>query len=157
MSLRLHPSLWKFQSWPPAYSVRFTGNFTSSIDTDYTTDVGYTTCLLMAVIITSIVRDADIWTRNIDSYPSPFPIMPLLFFAFPCLSRASCPDESRKSEGPLCLPGCHCDTKLEHAEMTDGGLVPSTRSVGESLSRTLVRVPDAADRRAPIVIAFEVY
>jgi len=108
-----------------------------------------------------MARDADIWTRDIDSYPSPFPILALFFFAFPCLSRPSCPDdplldEPRRSDGPLCLPGCHCDTKLEHAEMTDGGLVPSTRSVGGSLSRTLVRV-DAAERRAPIVIAFEVY
>ena len=116
----------------------------------------------MAVVITSIARDADIWTRDIDSHPSPFPLMVLLFFAFPCLSRASYPDdllsnEPRRNDGPLCLPGCHCDTKLEHAEIIDGNLLPSTRSVGGSLSRTLVRVPDAADRRAPIVVAFEVY
>ncbi len=65
-----------------------------------------------------------------------------------------------------CLPGCNCATKLRlpdtQATVTDApapiGLLsglPGWKSSG-SLSRSLIRIPNAAERRSSINIAFEV-
>jgi hypothetical protein len=141
----------------------------------------YTVSLVITAMLTVCVFDRDIWCRDIDSSPSPFPMLVLFAFVFPCLSRRST-SSSRPLSADLiseleslhCVPGCNCATKppslhppeMSHAHSSsDHGIVlghegnhsqdQNLRGLG-SLSRSLVRMPNAVERRSSIVIAFEV-
>ncbi|RDB24791.1 hypothetical protein Hypma_007956 [Hypsizygus marmoreus] len=141
-------------------------------------NLSYTACLLLVAIITAPAYDSDIWTRDIDSSPSPFPIPILFAFVFPCLARPSQATSSEQSHEvhearPVCLSGCNCPTKSQSLVIPLGSPVSTQAASSEpaptitpraslisnrpvSLSRSLVRIPDAAERRASIAIAFEV-
>lgn len=124
-------------------------------------DLGYIIALLITTMITAAAYDQDVWIRDIDSSPSPFPISILLSFVLRRQSSSSSTPAERLL--PLCLPGCSCAVKL-HPSTTIGSGIPSPTTDAltaepprtESLRGELVRIPSAADRRASIVIAFEV-
>lgn len=128
-------------------------------------DLGYMISLLVTAMITVPAYDQDVWVRDIDSSPSPFPISILFSFVFRrhFSSRST---HLGTTHGPcqaLCLPGCNCTAKLHqpmsgipgHASDTVR-LPTSERRRSESLSGSLVRIPNAAERRASIILAFEV-
>ncbi|KAF9460751.1 hypothetical protein BDZ94DRAFT_1265425 [Collybia nuda] len=138
-----------------------------------TINIAYTTCLLAVAMLTAPAYDADVWIRDIDSCPSPFPIPIILSFVFSCISRWK-PTVSAQAmdDAPLppCLPGCNCDCTVKPAppmmsqtiSSVDRLVAPSTRlSAPITGSRipshqSLVRIPDAAERRASIIVAFDV-
>ncbi|KAG5734224.1 hypothetical protein E4T56_gene2130 [Termitomyces sp. T112] len=131
-------------------------------------NLSYTACFLLIALITSAAFDSNIWTRDIDSSPSPFPVPVLVSFVLPCIFRrppslASAPTQGMVREPPhpqtiICLPGCQCTSKLypTDSECPSVGVPTATQSRPLSLSRSLVRIPDAVERRASIIVAFEV-
>ncbi|GLB37370.1 hypothetical protein LshimejAT787_0404210 [Lyophyllum shimeji] len=136
-------------------------------------NLSYSAGLFLTTLLTSAAFDSDIWLRDIDSSPSPFPIPILLVFMFPFLSRWYSPprtpdssDEAHQAEPLHCLPGCQCTTKAHPfiandppVEVTDPCLAgtSSFRSSNRgSISGSLVRIPNAIERRMSIAIAFEV-
>lgn len=138
------------------------GQFTSQ------TDILYTCCLIGTASLTVVAFDKDVWIRDMDSSPSPFP-MPILFaFAFPCLARRPAPPlapaASEALRTPcLCLPGCTCAAKVQHSPpmaSLRSPLPPQqprregtlSHKSSNSLSQSLVRIPDAAERRASIAV-----
>ncbi|KAF8635216.1 hypothetical protein AX17_003992 [Amanita inopinata Kibby_2008] len=125
--------------------------------------------LILVATITVSAFDRDVWIRNIDASPSPFPIAILFAFSCPCCysippaGDRELDDEQGTSEVP-CLPGCNCANKLRMPDNAQPQVVDasaSTRSIlsglkgSESISRTLVRIPNAIERRSSIAIAFE--
>ena len=128
-------------------------------------DLGYTTSLLVTAMITVPAYDQDVWVRDIDSSPSPFPISILFSFVF--RRHSSSPTALSDTRQTICLPGCNCTVKLHpptmmmtesipcHAYDTTGA-INSERCRSESLRGTLVQIPSAAERRASIIFAFEV-
>ncbi|KAF8739434.1 hypothetical protein AX14_009612 [Amanita brunnescens Koide BX004] len=133
----------------------------------------YTIGIIFTATLTVTAFDRNVWARDIDSSPSPFPVPVVLGFYFPCcysLPQTECHDtnDSQVMSTVPCLPGCNCATKLRlpdcaQATVADApvpkrGLLSGLsgwKSSG-SLSRSLVRVPNAAERRSSINIAFEV-
>ncbi|KAK2464202.1 hypothetical protein APHAL10511_003659 [Amanita phalloides] len=125
----------------------------------------YTTGIIVTATLTVSAFDRDVWVRDIDASPSPFPVPVVLAFYFPCcfsLPQYGHHETNDKSAVP-CFPGCNCTTKTSTLDsamepemrVPRGGLLSGWKSSG-SLSRTLVRVPNAAERRSSITIAFEV-
>jgi len=133
----------------------------------------YTIAIIFAATLTVAAFDRNVWARDIDSSPSPFPVSVVLGFYFPCCysqpqtSEHHNANDSQVMSTVPCLPGCNCATKLRlpdsaQATVTDApapkrGLLSglSSKSSG-SLSQSLVRIPNAAERRSSINIAFEV-
>ncbi|KAF8629838.1 hypothetical protein AX15_003204 [Amanita polypyramis BW_CC] len=125
----------------------------------------YTTGIILMATLTSSAFDRDVWIRDIDSSPSPFPVPIVLAFYFPCCcSLPSSEDhntnDSQTMSAVPCLPGCNCTTKLRGPTTAEPGepkrgLLSGWKSSG-SLSQSLVRIPNAAERRSSITIAFEV-
>lgn len=114
-------------------------------------------------MITVPAYDQDVWFRDIDSSPSPFPIPILVSYVF--RRHSSFPSAlSDTRHQALCLPGCNCTVKLHPPTMTSNsgqisvtmGMPTSERRRSDSLRGSLVRIPSAAERRASIIVAFEV-
>ncbi|KAJ7076890.1 hypothetical protein B0H15DRAFT_863110 [Mycena belliarum] len=123
----------------------------------------YTIGLIFTAIFTVCAFDRDVWSRDIDSSPSPFPMTILFRYIFPCLSRrdtAYSPTQVVPENRTLCLPGsCNCSkTQIPHTSEPglDQGLEAMPIMRGISSTRSLVRVPNDVERRSSIVIAFEV-
>ncbi|PFH46725.1 hypothetical protein AMATHDRAFT_69242 [Amanita thiersii Skay4041] len=132
----------------------------------------YTAGLVFVSTLTVSAFDRDIWIRDFDASPSPFPLSILLAFSCPCC--CSLPDTERQqiadeeeSHGSVvpCLPGCNCMNKPQAPDITEveTGLRPVRSSIlsgwrgsSESLSHKLVRVPNEVERRSSIAVAFEV-
>jgi hypothetical protein len=131
----------------------------------------------MGLIITGILTahsfDVDVWNRDIDSSPSPFPVRIIFAYVFPCYTIPEADgdeEDDDDDEGRLyhasgersCFPGCNgcqCSPRKVAPEMmvqngTRGSLTGS--SIGGSLSASLVRIPNEFERRSSIMIAFEV-
>lgn len=133
-------------------------------------DITYTFCFILVAILTVCAFDRDVWYRDIDSIPSPFPMMVLFLFVLPCLRRQPPPDPILEDtevvhSGTYCLPGCNCRAKPELASSPTISRTPEQPpQLGDlfrfgsnsSLSRSLVRIPDAIERRSSIIIAFDV-
>lgn len=92
----------------------------------------YTAGIVSLAVLTQLsCDDQDIWTRDIDSSPCPFPFQVLLVYAFPCTVKyfPGAAVELRTS-APVnyCPPGCPCQTKpteasglgAENADYTEG-------------------------------------
>lgn len=132
--------------------------------------ITYTFCFILVAILTVCAFDRDVWYRDIDSIPSPFPMMVLFLFVLPCLRRQPPPDPILEDtevvhSGTYCLPGCNCRAKPELASSPTISRTPEQPpQLGDlfrfgsnsSLSRSLVRIPDAIERRSSIIIAFDV-
>ncbi|KAF9453972.1 hypothetical protein P691DRAFT_811751 [Macrolepiota fuliginosa MF-IS2] len=126
----------------------------------------YTICLVVVAMITVSAFDGDVWIRDIDSSPSPFPIPVLLGFICPGpyawlyhrRGEQSNANETTELRRTPCLSPCACPSKPEPT------LQPGDSDVGEkqggadksrSFPHKLVRVPDAAQQRALIVVSFD--
>ncbi|KAJ7287320.1 hypothetical protein C8J57DRAFT_1495780 [Mycena rebaudengoi] len=129
----------------------------------------YTIGLMFTAMLTVCVFDRDVWCRDIDSSPSPFPMTFLLGTLFPCFSTTGpFPTETTDSNPDLiCIPGsvCNCSTKASISGTSEGavemarGLEPAMSMrmlAGASSTRSLVRLPNDIERRSSIHVAFEV-
>jgi len=118
----------------------------------------YATSLVLLSIFTHLSYDKDVWSRDLDSSPSPFPMVAILVFAFPCLA----PREDCREQGLQCLPGCACATKLSQSSSTYAE--PSIQDRPEDVLKPEgtvkdsqlipVQVPTSMDRRNVIVVEF---
>ncbi|KAF4621043.1 hypothetical protein D9613_000366 [Agrocybe pediades] len=138
----------------------------------------YTLSLVTVAILTVPAFDPDVWMRDIDSSPSPFPVGIISDYLFPCFGQHhSNPQSSPRSvsEGPPptpCLPTCSPNCTF-HGRRTIS--IPkespygSVSSSAESLPlqeaqkkgaerkppvlpHTLIRIPNATERRASIFV-----
>ena len=134
-------------------------------------DLAYTLCFFLVALLTVPAFDRDVWRRDLDSSPSPFP-MPVLFaFVFPCLvpffeaTRFLAPQSNSPEPSPLsCLAGCNyelskCTPDCESMDQHKLPVAATTRSMKNApasvSAKTLVRVPNAVEQRDSIVISFQ--
>lgn len=127
----------------------------------------YTATLIIFVILTLATYDRDVWARDIDSSPSPFSIPILFACLFPLLStrfsatRPLIQQECSQSTSSFCLPHCNCSNKTVgsppaiHVRSSGAGndATDNSGSLGPS---SLVRIPNAAERRTSIIVSFDV-
>lgn len=146
----------------------------------FTQDLTYTIGLLTISMLTVPAFDPDVWMRDIDSSPSPFPLGIISSYLFPCVASyfsGHPPTRSPSSEPPPtpCLPTCspHCtfhgrrnlsgvpkEAEYERVPSTSSnppplGLVSHGKEPEHKppvLPHTLIRVPNAAERRASIYV-----
>lgn len=116
----------------------------------------YTIGLVAIAVLTVPAFDPDVWLRDIDSTPSPFPIAIIFAFAFPCLAhrfestRAFVRQSAlHDASGDQCLGNCLLDCNKARASVAAGGESMRRPPV---LPHVLVRVPNAAERRATIFL-----
>jgi len=130
----------------------------------------YTVGLLTATILTALSFDTEVWYRDIDASPSPFPVRVLVAYVFPCFpisTSESGPDSvvaaTEEEDYSHCLPGCNCTKPTTSASLLPEP--PSSLSqlplknesvMRGSRSQSLVRLPNAIERRTSIAIAFDV-
>ena len=119
-------------------------------------DMVYTIGLVAIAVLTVPAFDPDVWLRDIDSTPSPFPLVIIFAYAFPCLARhfestrafvrQSAPDDQ-------CLPHCLLDCNI-HGDRARANVAAGEESMRRPpvLPHVLVRVPNAAERRATIFL-----
>jgi hypothetical protein len=141
-------------------------------------DLAYAVGLIAVCTLTIKAYDEDVWLRDIDSSPSPFPLDILFAFAFPSLALRFSATESlvhfQMGTPPypdvsVCSPDCGCqggmrtclkqtiigsqqgvgDRSIPHGRVRDGRRPPT-------LARNLIRVPNAAERRATIIVELPV-
>ena len=128
-------------------------------------DLAYTVGLLLVALLTVPAFDRDVWLRDVDSSPSPFPMQVLFAFVFPCLApffestRFLVPQSSTQEPPPLfCLPGCNCELNKFPIDQRELPVAATTRSMENApasvSARTLVRVPNAIEQRDSTVISF---
>lgn len=142
-------------------------------------DILYTVGLVAVSMLTVPAYDEDVWLRDIDSVPSPFPLAIIFAYICPCIARhfAATRDfvpERETSDTPTteCLPTCppnctthncvprypkpvHCDNSEQGDEAQDATPETTQRNSRQGppvLPHTLVRLPNAAERRASIFI-----
>ncbi|KAJ7647533.1 hypothetical protein FB45DRAFT_893682 [Roridomyces roridus] len=118
----------------------------------------YTMGLMAAAMLTVCVFDRDVWSRDIDSSPSPFPMGLLLSFICPCFSRPSDEEATpiEQVEARVCLPGCNCSGLKPHLTPDTSPRLetePSMGMVRGVSSRSLVRVPNDVERRMSIAVS----
>lgn len=139
-------------------------------------DLSYAIGLITICTLTIKAYDGDVWLRDIDSSPSPFPVDILFAFAFPSIARrfsaieSFVPFQMRTPPYPnisVCPPDCGCQggvrTCVKQAiiqQGVEGQSVPHGR-LGERrrppvLARNLIRIPNAAERRATIIVELPV-
>ncbi|KAJ7125019.1 hypothetical protein C8R44DRAFT_914477 [Mycena epipterygia] len=131
----------------------------------------YTMGLIATAMFTVCAFDRDVWIRDIDSSPSPFPMSVLFWFIFPCFSGPpSTPfdltpftdeDVPEYHQSLVCLPGCNCSvakTQIPNPSEPETSMdpTPNMRMVRGLSSRSLVRVPNDVERRMSIAIGFSV-
>lgn len=133
-------------------------------------DIVYTFCLITTAVITACALDGDVWVRDIDSSPSPFPVPILFAFLHNCLfARGKIRTSEQKngcqingempSQVPCSSPICGCPPKPacelqepQHQDLELGRIDSTIKA--KSLPLVLVRVPGAAERRTSIAISF---
>ena len=126
-------------------------------------DLAYTVGLLLVAFLTVPAFDRDVWLRDLDSSPSPFPMEVLFAFVFPCLApffeaTSYLVPQSSTQEPPslLCPPGCNCELNKFPIDQHELPVAATTmENTPASVSaRTLVRVPNAIEQRDSTVISF---
>ncbi|KAJ7232796.1 hypothetical protein B0H12DRAFT_1144945 [Mycena haematopus] len=70
----------------------------------------YTMGLICTAMVTVCLFDCDVWSRDIESSPSPFPMSFLLGSICPCFPQPDTTSFEDVPEHPslVCLPGCNC-------------------------------------------------
>ncbi|KAG8218631.1 hypothetical protein J3R82DRAFT_4295 [Butyriboletus roseoflavus] len=109
----------------------------------------YAAGIILLALLTQFSCDQEIWARDIDSSPCPFPFPVLLVYAFPFAAQyfRGTVAESREAAVDYCLPGCPCHAKptealslgVENADYTEG-----------TQSSIPIRVPTAMERHNAI-------
>ncbi|KAJ3569598.1 hypothetical protein NP233_g4942 [Leucocoprinus birnbaumii] len=127
----------------------------------------YTTGLIVVVMLTVSAFDGDVWVRDIDSSPSPFPISIILDFLCPRQLKgwrgaqltSDIPTASPRlvrSPSPPYHGDCRPIKPLE--SLQPGHMIPEgerTSRSSRTLSQDLIRIPNAAEQRASIAVSFE--
>jgi hypothetical protein len=127
-------------------------------------DVVYTICLILIAMITVSAFDGDVWIRDIDSTPSPFPMPIILEFIRPRTGRRNHAYPTRTgtpqpAHGQVCVSPCTCPTKPTQSQLDSEQ--PEFPCEEERLKKPkslphLIRIPNAAEQRASIAVSFEV-
>ena len=125
--------------------------------------------------LTQYAFDSNVWTRDIDSDPSPFPLSVIFLYAFPFLKRfipeniPTSPVTPQTNIHTYCLPGCTCSRKLSVSVCPPRldrppPLMTRARSSyassgcstdGHSQAGISVRLPTDMDRRRSIVVSLD--
>ncbi|KIK09852.1 hypothetical protein K443DRAFT_82293, partial [Laccaria amethystina LaAM-08-1] len=131
----------------------------------------YTITLMTLVILTLATYDREVWVRDVDSSPSPFSIPIIFACLFPQLStrfsatRLLIQQQDSQPTPSFCLPRCSCSNKVVgspplasaipciHSSVAGNSATDDGGSLGPS---SLVRIPNAAERRTSIIVSFEV-
>lgn len=135
------------------------------------TDMAYTAGLVAIAMLTVPAFDADVWMRDIDSSPSPFPISVIFAYAFPSIARRfeatrpfvpdAIPEDNSVMCLPTCLPNCRVhDTptrvcKDQH-ERVEPACPMAEIKRPPVLPHTLIRIPNAAERRSSIYVDLQI-
>lgn len=123
----------------------------------------YAATIILLAFLTQVLHDQDVWSRDIDSSPSPFPLHIIVAHTFSSLSRPfSLVTRQNKPTSPVlkehCFPGCTCSRKLPSSSLADlRTLGPTLENVTGDVSRSPhplinIRVPTAMERPKPIAI-----
>ncbi|KAF9472139.1 hypothetical protein BDN70DRAFT_503827 [Pholiota conissans] len=132
----------------------------------------YTLALVAVAMLTVPAFDSDVWLRDLDSSPSPFPLAIIFGYAFPCIARLfeTTRPFARESEAPAvdppvaeCLPTCfpnciiHGIRQVTVPKPAEGSASPTNPPTEEAkrppiLPHTLIRIPNAAERRSSIYV-----
>ncbi|KAG1833409.1 hypothetical protein EV424DRAFT_933656 [Suillus variegatus] len=124
----------------------------------------YVTTIILLALLTQVLHDQDVWSRDIDSSPSPFPLHIIVAYAFSSLTRPfSLVTRQNRPTSPVskehCLPGCTCSRKLPNSSSladwrTLGPTLENTTSdvSGSPHSLINIRVPTAMERPKPIAV-----
>lgn len=131
----------------------------------------YTTTLLLLSALTQLAFDAEVWTRDIDANPSPFPMSVILPYALPFTARFFPPSTPTPSTHAntravvghtYCLPGCTCTRKLLPSSSPPHITYATSRTSyvgstpGEATPSIIpVRLPTDMERRRSIIVAFD--
>jgi hypothetical protein len=159
-------SFYKYSRFPLQSSVRiFPFQVNRRVTRIVDIDLAYTFGFLLVALLTVPAFDRDVWLRDLDSSPSPFPMQVLFAFVFPCLApffeatRFLVPQSSTQEPPTLvCLPGCNCELNKVPIDQDDLLVAATTISMENARAsvsaRSLVRVPNAIEQRDSTVIRF---
>ncbi|KAF8895709.1 hypothetical protein CPB84DRAFT_1782260 [Gymnopilus junonius] len=125
--------------------------------------VAYTFILISLAVLTVPAFDADVWRRDIDSSPSPFPLAIIFAFFCPCIARLFPATRSLVTESvpldplrSLCLPTCdpdchvHGRPKTAASDAGEGQPLPTNRRAQPVLPHMLIRIPNSAELQSAI-------
>jgi len=127
----------------------------------------YAATVILLALFTQFSHDQDVWSRDIDSSPSPFPLSIIVAYAFPSMTRPFSLVACQNRRSPLvskeyCFPGCTCSRKLTRSwslsDLPTGG--PTLENNTGDVPRTTrtpinIRVPTAMERSKPIVVTLQ--
>jgi len=112
-------------------------------------------------MLTVFAFDTDVWIRDIDSSPSPFPIPIILEFLRPhhlgWCRRGRRDFQAVQPAHDICSLECNCPVKLRQSPEPEPRFPGGEGRYQLSLPRALVRLPDAAEQRASIAVSFELF
>lgn len=113
----------------------------------------YAAGIILLALLTQFSCDQEIWARDIDSSPCPFPFPVLFVYAFPFAAKYFRETAVESREGApaattdYCLPGCPCYTKPTEAP----GLGVESANYTEGTQPSIpIRVPTAMERQNAI-------
>ncbi|KAG2757405.1 hypothetical protein P692DRAFT_20302915 [Suillus brevipes Sb2] len=127
----------------------------------------YAATIILLALLTQVLHDQEVWSRDIDSSPSPFPLHVIVTYAFSSLTRPfSLVTRQNRPPSPVsnehCFPGCSCSHKLPNpSHLTDprilGPTLENTTGNVSSSPHPLIniRVPTAMGRPKPIAITLQ--
>ncbi|KAG2156196.1 hypothetical protein DEU56DRAFT_906367 [Suillus clintonianus] len=124
----------------------------------------YVATIILLALFTQVLHDQDVWSRDIDSSPSPFPLHIIFAYAFSSLARPfSLVARENQPTPPVseeyCFSGCTCSRKLPNSSS-----LADFRTLGPTLENTTgdvsrsphplinIRVPTAMERPKPIAV-----
>ncbi|KIJ20292.1 hypothetical protein PAXINDRAFT_96515 [Paxillus involutus ATCC 200175] len=125
----------------------------------------YAVGIVLLALLTQLSYDPDIWSRDIDSSPCPFPSPTLIVYALPFTAKhfhitvvESQDPRHAPSTSEYCISGCSCQTKPPESSdvQTPSGLFSiqsSTSYVGSARSNIPIRVPTAMEKQNATHIA----
>ncbi|KAG1815550.1 uncharacterized protein BJ212DRAFT_1481329 [Suillus subaureus] len=125
----------------------------------------YAATIILLAFFTQVLHDQDVWSRDIDSSPSPFPLHIIVAYAVSSLTRpfnSSVTRENRPTSPASkehCFPGCTCSRKLLNSSSladpwTLGPTLENATGDVSSSPHPLIniRVPTAMERPKPIAV-----
>ncbi|KAG0709777.1 hypothetical protein DFH29DRAFT_885766 [Suillus ampliporus] len=123
----------------------------------------YAATIILLALFTQVLHDEDVWSRDIDSSPSPFPLHIIVAYVFRSMTQPfSLAARQNRPTLPVskeyCFPGCTCSRKLpDSLSLSDlRALGPTLENTTHDASRTHplinIRVPTAMERPKPIVV-----
>lgn len=110
----------------------------------------YTAGIISLAFLTQFSCDQQIWARDIDSSPCPFPFPALLVYVFPFAVkhlRGTSVEPREPDTATYCLPGCSCHAKPNEVP----ALAAESANYIEGIRSSIpIRVPTVMDRQNAI-------